>query len=503
MVTATLAVLAAVIVVPGATRSGRPLIAAGNRKVVLVTIADVSLADLDRGVLPNVSRLLATTGGALTPRTPAGPGDQRSSYATLGAGAPVIMGTDGPSKVARAFGTVGALGDALHAAGLTTAYVGARSGGSADETPAAIAVAGADGSVDVMLPGAVPASVSDPGFGAAADERVTAVTAALDRSNLVVVDAGGTPLRRPRWLGPGSPASRQALHLQRLEHVRAADDLVGRVVAANPGALVVVAGVAPPSQWRLTPIAIAGDLPGAVSSLSTRRSGLSALTDLAPTLLHALGVATPATMVGQRLVSGPTASDIGAIRELHQRTDARERLNPIITVGFIALQAVVYAAAMIALARRRKRPRGHRIAWLLRFAERAALACAAFPVVTFLYRLAPPRFQEPVWAALGIAAASFGAGALASRARHHPLSPSCGSPESPSPSWASTPRRPALSRTSACSATHPSPPPATTAWATWDSQCWDRPPFSWPDRGCRARHGAPTGSWPSVACSRR
>ncbi|MFN8051382.1 MAG: glycosyltransferase [Acidimicrobiales bacterium] len=421
MVGVTLALLAAV-AVAGRDSGGRPLHRAGG-PVVLVTIADVSLADLDRGVLPNVSRLLGTTGGALTPRTPAAPGDQRSAYASLGAGAPVVLRNGTPTGARNAYGTLGALGDAAHAAGLRTAYVGARSGGAADDMPAALAIADRSGRIDTVSPGALPDTVGDA-FDRRVGERVDAVSAAMDAADLVVVDAGGTPLRRPRWLGPASPASREVLHQQRLAHVRTADAFVGRIVAAHPDALVVVAGISPPSQWRLTPLAVAGDLPGALSSGSTRQAGLSALTDLAPTMLTALGVTPPATMIGQRLVAGPTPADPGAVRDLHLRTDARERLNPAITIGFIGLQALVYSFAVVGLVRRRRGGAGRRLnETLLAGAERIALACAAFPVVTFLYRLAPAAMQEPRWAAPGIALASVTAGVLASRARHHPLSP--------------------------------------------------------------------------------
>lgn len=448
MVAVTLAVLAGIVAAPWAAGSGRPLVAASDRKVVIVTVADVSLADLDRGVLPNIGHLLGTTGGALTPRTPAGPGDQLSSYASLGAGAPVVVADPRPEPVRslvrsslsltadgagarlaapvavsdarNAYGSLGALGDALHAAGLRTGYVGARSGGDGHDSPGALAIADSSGGIDVADAGALP-DREGPDLDAALGDRVDAVGTAMATSDVVLVDAGGSPIVRPAWLGPSSSESREELHQRRLGHVRVADLLVGRIVAANPGALVVIAGVAPPSQWRLTPVAVAGDLPGALSSPSTRRSGLSALTDLSPTVLAAFGIARPDTMIGRRLTSGPGAADVAAVRELHDRTDARERLNPWITVGFVVLQAIVYSAAMVGLAARRRwrRPTER----LLAVAERVALACAAFPVVTFLYRLAPASWQEPWPAAIGIGMLSFAGGMAASKARHHPLSP--------------------------------------------------------------------------------
>jgi hypothetical protein len=251
--------------------------------------------------------------------------------------------------------------------------------------------------------------------------RLGALDQALGASSVVLVDTGSSYAPWPAGRGHMSRRTRVARDQTRLSQVRVADELVGRIVAAHPEALVLVAGVAPPSQWRLTPLATAGDVVGTIGSPSTRQAGLTALTDLAPTVLAALGLPTPAAMVGQRIDTVAGRSDIAAVAELQQRTADREGLSAMLIFDFVALQAGLYAVALWTLHRRRRRRVGSEL--LLAVAERVALACAAFPMVTFLYRLAPVAFQRPMVAAPAIAVASFAIASLALLARHHPLSP--------------------------------------------------------------------------------
>ena len=430
----------------------------GPHPIVLITVTNTSLADLDRGVLPNISRLMASTGGALTPRISTGPEDQLSAFASLGAGAPVTMtrpraplgpiaptgpvpdvglaiGHDGSGHVTtsasaarrtNAFGALGALGDALHHGGAATAYVGARSDG-VDRSPAALAVADSTGRVDRVELGRMP-NVPGRAADALAADRSAAVSRALETTDVVIVDAGGSQEPWSSADGRMSDAVKAARHERRLDQVRVADALVGRIVADHPEVLVVVAGVSPASHWRLTPLAASGAGTGALWSPSTREPGLSVLTDLAPTVLAAAHVDVPHSMVGQRLSAGPARSDLGAVRDLHLRTVRREGLTAALTVTFILVHALVYAAALIGLAlrgRRRSAPPitssvGRRV---LAVTERLALSCAALPVVTFLYRLAPTPWQRPAIAAAAIALGSIALAAVALRFRRHPLSP--------------------------------------------------------------------------------
>jgi hypothetical protein len=421
MALVTLAVLAlAVLPGWGDSPNGSAPVARSGRPIIIVTVSNVSLADLGRGALPNVSQLLARSGGALTPRTPAPVGDQASAFATLGAGAPVVIRKGKVAHTSSAFGQAGALGDTLHASGVLTGYVGARIGDPTGTAPGELAIADRHGAIDVSSPGALwvgsPAETE-----ASITDRLGALDQALAGSSVVLVDTGSSFATWPKSFGHMTRATKARRNEQRLVQVRAADELVGRVVAAHPEALVLVAGVSPPSHWRLTPLAIAGDVAGTVGSPSTHHVGLSALTDVAPTVLAALRLPIPTTMIGQRLGTVSGTPDIAAVAELNQRAADREGLSGVMISGFVVLQAIVYAAALWALLRRRHRHLGTEL--LLAVAERIALSCAAFPMVTFLYRLAPMAMQPPVVAVPAIGALSFAVATVALRAKRHPLSP--------------------------------------------------------------------------------
>ena len=323
------------------------------------------------------------------------------------------------------------MGDALHAAGATTAYVGARSD-PVERTPAALAIADSAGRIDRVAPGLLPETP-----GPAADERIAERSSTVGRmlttADVVVVDAGGSQEPWPPTSSTTpSPrmtkAVRAARHARRLDQVRIADELVGRLVADHPDTLIVVAGVSPASHWRLTPLAASGDRTGALWSPSTRQPGLSVLTDLAPTILAAAHVPVPDTMVGQRLSAGPSSADLAAVHDLHVRTVDREGLTAALTIAFVLVHAAVYAVALIGLGLRGRRrgvapARAAIGARLLTATERLALACASLPVVTFLYRLAPTAFQRPAVAAAAIATGSLALATVALRFRRHPLSP--------------------------------------------------------------------------------
>lgn len=78
-----------------------------------------------------------------------------------------------------------------------------------------------------------------------------------------------------------------------------------RLAAATPERLLIVVQAPPePARTRLLSFAVRGiDGPGGVRSETTRRDGLVAATDFAPTILERLGVARPGVMQG-RAVSG-------------------------------------------------------------------------------------------------------------------------------------------------------------------------------------------------------
>lgn len=431
-------------------------------RVVVVTVSYGSLEDVTSGAMPNLRRILGQSGGLLAARTPSVPADQVSGYATLGAGAPVRLvepdagepeidetaGLDGeedetigqgpfvridpaggaltvevhrmPSDDTRSYGTAGLLGTALRHHGRSTAYVGARSGGSGLHTPAALAIADGHRRIDAAFLGSLPIEPT-PALAGAVTDRVAATRQALTSSDVVLVDAGAAPVARIAGSPPLTDADREAREARRVGQLRVTDAFIGAIAQARLDATVMVVGMAPPNRWRLTPVALLGNRSGSLSSASTRQPDISTLTDVAPTVLSLLGEKRPKEMVGLPIGVDATPASVPRLEGLTQRAEIRERVYVPTIMTFVILQGVVYLVAVVALRRRRRLDAG----WgtTLRVIERFAVLFASFPVSTFLWRLAPTRWQTPVVTVLGYVALSAGLAAVALRARRHPLSP--------------------------------------------------------------------------------
>ncbi|MDQ3679319.1 MAG: hypothetical protein M3378_02015, partial [Actinomycetota bacterium] len=396
-------------------------LAAKPAKVVLFGVPGLSVDDLGTGTMPNLDGLVR--GGAVAATTVRTLSDHPSTvegYATLGAGSRAWAGGEAVVAEARAAdagvsgsgrgrvvvpeaartialnerrsvsSTPGALGDALRGAGLRTGLVSANAGGGSPSSPGAIALMGSDGSVDV---GHLGGDLADPG---ALGREVAAV---LDEAHVVLVDAAGTDQ---------APAPALA----------AADRALGQVAGlAGPDVLLLVVSVSPPGQdWRLTPMVASGRgvTQGRLHSPSTRRPGLVTLTDVAPTVLQALGAEIPGAMVGHALRYRPGGT--GLLRDLDRDASLREDLYSRVVYGYIAFQAVVYLLAILA----------RRLGWM----ERAGatlrvlvLAFAAWPLATFAAWAVPGITRLGgglIVLLLGIDALVV---AAAVRARGHPLSP--------------------------------------------------------------------------------
>jgi hypothetical protein len=386
-----------------------------STKVLLVGMPGLRWDEVGTGRLPNLDRLIDEGAlAAMTVRTLSRGPHPAEAYATLGAGGRVRASeraaqaaTDpagaGPLTVPdvaavrrdagrHAPSRPGALGDALHAGGKRTAVVGnadtapglVGTGVPATSRPAALALMDSRGRVDF---GAVdPADLLMPDrpapFGRRADpERVLARTAqALAQADVVLVDPGD--LDREADLAHIAPADYAAR--SRARALDQTDALLGRLVTqAPPGTFVLVASTVPPTdEWRLTPVVAwgAGVVPGGLHSPSTRRQGLVTLTDLAPTVLAALGIDAPTAMVGHPLRYSGEPLDPSGLARLDRDVAYRERIYLGVALGFIAAQAAIYAGVAVVLSRRRAGARARRL-----LAD-AALAIAAFPLATFAFR---------------------------------------------------------------------------------------------------------------------
>jgi hypothetical protein len=320
----------------------------------------------------------------------------------------------------------GALGEALVRAGLATAVVGnadtvETDGDGVIHRPAAIAAIDAIGSIDageVTGEALLERDGVEPfGVHANPDAMAAAVAEALAVADFVVVDTGDTD----RAAEYSEVSSGDTAEEARRRALRRADDVLARIVADAPeGTLFLVIGVTPvTTEWALTPTVAwgAGVPPGTtLHSASTKREGLVTITDVAPTILDALGVATPDGMIGQPFRFHEETPNLDALVEMDEHASSREGVYYPMAVTFIVVQALVYVLAVVVLSQ----SLGGRVRGPLRL---AVLTFAAWPLATFIER-AVPGIEElgdarhaVIWLiALAIAL-------LAARAKRHSLSP--------------------------------------------------------------------------------
>ncbi|MFP5376080.1 MAG: glycosyltransferase [Acidimicrobiia bacterium] len=449
-------------------RSDPPSVAATGvpDKVVIFGLPGLSLDDLGTGLVPHLDEMAAegavaamTSGRGLGPRP-----DVVEGYATLGAGGRVAVdehggqafdggapleGATAADALARRTGShpdgevvvvgapavarlnegrhvasrPGALGEALRRAGRRTAVVGNADvghGGAGVLRPAAIAVMDESGEVDI---GTVDGRllVTDPAaaFGQRADHGavLTEALRAVRLADVVVVDPGD--LTRAAQFAP--IASPEAAARARRRALHDTDRLLGdlrREAPADTGFLAV--SLVPATQeWRLTPLVASGPgvVPGYLHSPSTRRVGLVALTDIAPSVLDALGVPVPPGMIGNPLRYRAVAPDLGHLRGLDRDARYRETLYLPLTLAYIVVQAIVYLLAVVAFTRLGGAGRaGPFLRW-------SVLAVTAYPLATFLFRAVPGAPLLGAGGAGVLVAIDLVVVALALRARRHPLSP--------------------------------------------------------------------------------
>ena len=435
-------------------------------RVVIVGVPHLSWDDVETGRLPRLDALIDTGAvAASSVRTLAGRPSPAEAYATLGAGTRVLGGDAaglayaadeaveagtaasaagrrtgleprgevvvvGLPGIARAnkpkhvSSYPGALGDALRASGKSTAVIGnADTGVTVGRRgpilrPAAIALAGTDGTVDEgeVGPGLL---VNDPTapFGLRSD--LDAMLAAFDRTtaDVVLIDSGDLDRVAvfDQLATPGASAAARSRALAD------SDRLLGAIVdRVSPETLLLVVSVVPPGgEWHLAPIVAsgAGVVHGSLFSPSTRRRGLVTLTDVAPTVLDALGVATPAGMIGHPLRYHAETPDVGGLADMDRDAGYREGIYFRLTIGYIVAQAIVYILAMLAFTR--FGGVGRAGPWL----RAVVLGVSAWPLATFAHRAIPDVAELGGVGVVLLFAIDAAIVALALRARRHALSP--------------------------------------------------------------------------------
>ncbi|HET8929383.1 MAG TPA: glycosyltransferase [Acidimicrobiales bacterium] len=401
------------------------------RHVVIVGVPYFGFDDFDPETMPNLTRIAAQGAtGKMTVRTGGGSASE-NAYATLGAGyrvsassaAAQAAGRDSDVEGSPAIDVLerrtglrpggeivvpalvrlvrgagahvdsrpGALGFALHRAGLRTAVIANSDTVDVDgevqsRAPAALAVVSTTGAVDL---GDVSHELLRPApdrpFGVEMDDD--RLLAAFDRvvgdAAVTVVDPGETD--RTAWYSSSMRAEVAAD--ARAAALTRTDDLLGSISQRLPDdSLLIVAGLSPPSgSAELLPVVLSGTgvVPGRLESPSTGRPGLVTLTDLAPTVLTSLGVEVPPGMVGQPLRYHEGEFDIAALGAENDQIQNRSDVYPIFQTSFVVVSIVVFVFALIALLRR-DTPRGVRR--LLRWAV-VLLPTTLF--MTFVLRAVP------------------------------------------------------------------------------------------------------------------
>ncbi|MDQ1397655.1 MAG: hypothetical protein QOG64_2914, partial [Acidimicrobiaceae bacterium] len=226
-----------------------------------------------------------------------------------------------------------------------------------------------------------------------------------------------------RAMAFGAVASPAAGASARDQALAATDRLLGEVAAhLPPDTLLLVPAIAPAGDtWHVEPVVAAGPgVPaGYLHSPSVHRLGIVTITDLAPTVLHAIGQPTPDGMIGHALRYHPGPVDPAMLQRVDRDANYREGYWFPMTLGYIIFQAAMYLLAGIALGR----PGGTRLGRLGPLLRWIVLGVAAFPLASFVYRAVPgaARLAGPGLLLMFVIDAALVA--LALRARRHPLSP--------------------------------------------------------------------------------
>jgi hypothetical protein len=188
--------------------------------------------------------------------------------------------------------------------------------------------------------------------------------------------------RADRYSRAATPAQAKVLLRQTLKQT---DKLLGGVLSSVDPArdlVVFVSPAAPRAGEQTTPFAISGPGigSGVTQSGTTRRSGYVTLSDVAPTILHQLGIDQPTEMTGALIsVSGRGATGLARYRTFATRntiTGFRDQVAGPISVWFVVFELFGLAFAMLSLTGRRQ--------GLRPWAMFLALVTLAFPTVAFL-----------------------------------------------------------------------------------------------------------------------
>ncbi|MBI2844415.1 MAG: hypothetical protein HYX78_13540 [Armatimonadetes bacterium] len=376
--------------------------AASAPKVVLVIADYVSLSDLMENAPPVISKLVAGGGIGLLIRGGGISKTTTSAYAMVGAGSygwaneeideaymnsepveneigpaeavfkrrtgksgnPAVVHLQFPQLEAEnedRLGTsaVGALGEALARSGKTAAVFGNSDLPEGKRRRAVAIAASAAGSVplgDVSQATLRREPFSPTGMVTNSPKLASKVDETLMSADFVVVDFGDLARVELSKMS----LSEEAYHAHRGRALRNLDLLLSRILEGKAkDATLMLAAVSSPlpklgGSSRLPPILVysPGGESGCLLSATTRTAGLVSTVDIAPTVLAALDVRKPATMMG---------SAFGVLREgrdpVHRLDDMvlmnREAIWPVLGIlAGLGIASATAASAMIAMGTR-------------------------------------------------------------------------------------------------------------------------------------------------------
>ncbi len=217
------------------------------------------------------------------------------------------------------------------------------------------------------------------------------VALALVDHNGVVIGDGSD--RAVEVLEAGSLAGARST-TERRGALAALDGSVGTVLArmdpARDAVLVIAPGPPPgPLTTTVASLRAPGLHPGLLRSAYTRRAGVVALVDVAPTVLDLLDIERPSRMEGRPFEFGRTDGDldhrIDWLADTNDRAQFRDRAITQAGGVFAAFQFTLAGAALIWLTRARRRGRGvvalELAALMLLFAFPATYLAALLPFV--------------------------------------------------------------------------------------------------------------------------
>ncbi len=362
-----------------------------SKKVVLIAINGVSLGDYTQSNLPNINGLLQEGAVALMNTRPGGTRNAANSYATIGAGEHILSsgfagdafntksefdeisaytsyiartGMEPPLEGVVTLGISqikianekegimegpGALGEALKQAGLKTAVLG---NGDVPESFNRDAVTIAMdkwgrvdyGNVSRNILNIVPESALD--YQTDYQALLKEFKSLYAKADFLVVETGDT-FRAEELANTAFP---EILAREKKSALERADKFVGQVLGTVDleSTLVMLVSPCPSAEAiagndYMTPLVMytGEQVPGFLTSGTTRREGIVANTDIAPTVLSYLGVTFPEGMEGRVLETLPNDNVVNTLSQMSKEMIFVYKARPVLVKGYVGVQIIV------------------------------------------------------------------------------------------------------------------------------------------------------------------